>query len=238
MIALAGQIEDLDGPDKRFPGRFDVRRATFVRPEGERIPAVVKRMPSGRFDRLRGPSRAERCLRVAGWLSRAGVPTPEPLGIEVRETESIYVCRLLQDATQVRAWFRSRYEPDLPAPPHGFSFEEVVQALGKTARKLHDAGVFFRDFTDGNVLVTDRGGEPQLWLIDLDRARLSAGSLGAFRRMRDLARPGLNSARDQSEFLRAYGAHPHLLWLGSVFLLRTRIRLWDWFKRAIRPWKW
>ena len=32
-------------------------------------------------------------------------------------------------------------------------------ALGKLARRMHDAGVFFRDFTDGNVLVTGEAGD-------------------------------------------------------------------------------
>jgi hypothetical protein len=238
VIHPGGRIESVDGPEKRFPGRFDVRRGVFSDRDGTRIPAVVKRMPAGRWDGLRGPSRAQRCLDVAGWLESVGVPTPEPLGVESTPLESVYICRLVPDAVQIRAWFRHRYESGVPAPPLEAGFDEVVDELGRLARKMHDGGIFFRDFTDGNVLVTSESGRPKLWLIDLDRARHVKGPLGVFRRLRDLARPGLNRVRDQERFLTSYGARPLGLWLAAVVSLRARIRFWDWFKRAVRPWKW
>ncbi|MCG3190964.1 MAG: hypothetical protein DIJKHBIC_00187 [Thermoanaerobaculia bacterium] len=237
-MVLEGTIRDLDSPENRFPGRFDVRRCLFVTAEGERIPAVVKRMPASRWDRLLGPSRAERCLRTAEWLRTAGVATPEPLAVERGEGESAYVCRQLPEAVQVRAWFRHRYETSVAAPPSPHGFDEVVEALGRLARAMHDGGVFFRDFTDGNILVTTGDSGPVLWLVDLDRARRSKGPLGIVRRLRDLSRPGLNAPSDQRALLRAYGASPLALWLFGVSALRLKTRVWDTFKRAVRPWRW
>ena len=140
-----------------------------------------------------GNTRAERAVRIAKHLLAHGIDTPEPLGLEVTPEESILVVRKLEGAVQIRAFFLRRDDPDREAPAVRATFEEVVTALGRLARHLHDAGVFFRDFTDGNILVTEGEAGPRLWLVDLDRARIRSGPLLTFNRLRDLARPGPES---------------------------------------------
>ena len=126
----------------------------------------------------------------------------------------------------------------MPTSAVDATFEEVVDAVARLARRLHDSGVFFRDFTDGNILVT-RDDELRLWLVDLDRARVGVRALGASRRMRDLARLGLNSAADRNLLVKRYFAPdpPPAGWPVILSALRHRILVWDALKRILRPWK-
>ncbi len=236
MTGIRGRLEAIPGA-ARYPARHDVHDAILVR-DGERIPVVVKRIRRD-FRQPDGNTRAERALRIARHLAAHGIDTPEPLGIEVTPEESVLVVRKLEDAVQIRAFFLRRYDPSREAPPVRATFEEVVTALGRFARRLHDSGVFFRDFTDGNVLVTEGDAGPRLWLVDLDRARIRRGPLRTFNRLRDLARPGLRKAADRRFLLRAYyapGPVPAAVPLVHAALKR-RIVVWDRLKKVLRPWR-
>lgn len=221
----------------RYPARHDVHEAVLVRGD-ERVPVVVKRVRRD-FRQPEGRTRAERSERIARHLLSHGIDTPEPLSVEVTSTESVLVVRKLEGAEQVRAFFLRRDDPTRPAPSVAATFEEVVDALGRLARKLHDAGVFFRDFSDGNVLVTAGNPEPRLWLVDLDRARIRKGPLGALNRLRDLSRPGLNREEDRRRLLEAYFDPGPVPPLAPVLLtiLRKRLVWWNGFKRVARLWK-
>jgi hypothetical protein len=221
----------------RHPGRHEVVDAIFLR-DGARIPAVVKKVPLDLGQRVRSP-KAMRSLATARALVARGIPTPEPLAAEVVGDESWYVARRLEGAAQIRAWFLHRDESSRPRPPLPFSFEEIVEALGGLARRMHDAGVFFRDFTDGNVLVTGEDGRPCLWLVDLNRAWVGDEPVSRLRRYRDLARPGLNHPEDTKRFLSSY-FRPEPVpaeALSAVRALRRRIVVWDRFKAFARPWR-
>ncbi len=217
----------------RYPGRHEVVEAVLA--DGAAgTPVVVKkvRVAGGR-------DRAARSLEVARELLARGVDTPEPLAAGRVGGEGWYVARRLEGAEQIRRWFLHRDDAAHPTPSLPFSFEEVVGALARLARRLHESGVFFRDLTDGNVLVTRGEGGPRLWLVDLDRARIGGGRVPALRRWRDLARPGLNRREDLNLFLRKYfepGPVPFAAAL-AVPLLRLRIVLWDDFKARARPWR-
>lgn len=235
---LLSSIELPSGEARRHPGRHEVVEAVLVR-DGARVPVVVKKVPIDLRQRLLGVTRGARSLRTAEALLATGIDTPEPVAEGAVGEASWYVARLLPGAVQVRAWFRHRYEPGLPSPPGFASFEEVAAELGRLARRMHDGGIHFRDLTDGNVLVTEEGGRPRLWLVDLDRARVGAGPLGWWSRMRDLSRPGINARGDRKLLLTSYfggetGVSGALV---AVTLLRGRIRLWDELKRRLRPWR-
>ena len=169
MTPLSGSLVFSETPE-RHPGRHEVVNATLDR-GGERIPVVVKKVPLDFRQRLSKP-KAVRSFATARALLARSLATPEPLAAEVVGGESWYVARRLEGASQIRAWFLHRDDPRRPRPPLPFSFEEIVDALGKLARRMHDAGVFFRDFSDGNVLVTGEAGALRLWLVDLNRARV------------------------------------------------------------------
>ena len=217
----------------RHPGRHEVVEAVFARGD-ERIPAVVKKIRL-----VGGADRAARSLAVAEALRARGIDTPEPLGAGRVGDEGWYVTRKLEGAEQIRRWFLRRDDLANAAPTLPYGFDEVVAALARFARRLHDSGVYFRDFTDGNILVTDGTPGPRLWLVDLDRARVGHAPLPAFRRWQDLARPGLNRPQDLKLLLAKY-FEPAAVPRAAAFcvpLLRRRIVLWDDFKARARPWR-
>ena len=217
----------------RHPGRHEVLEAVFAR-GAERIPAIVKKV------RVEGDrDRAERSWEVARALVARGIDTPEPLAVGRVGGEGWYVARRLGGAEQIRRWFLERDDAGSPPPSLPYGFEEIVTALARLARRLHDSGVFFRDFTDGNVLVTRGESGPRLWLVDLDRARVGDAPIPFLPRCRDLARPGLNRREDVKLLLSRY-FEPEPVPPAAAFCvpaLRRRIVLWDDFKARVRPWR-
>lgn len=232
--SIAGRLEFVKGGGRPYPARHEVVDA-FLLEGGERIPVVVKKTRTDLRQRLKG-TKAGRSFAAARRLLELGLPTPEPLGVATFPEESWYVARKLPGAAQIREWFLRREDSARPEPSHPIPFEEMVRSAAALARRLHDSGVFFRDFTDGNLLVTAGGG---LWLVDLNRARFSESPVGALRRLRDLARLGLNRVEDRRLLLVAYfEPDPPPAWaLTGVSLLRGRIVLWDELKLLLRPWR-
>ena len=219
--------------DVRYPARHTVVDAELLA-GGASIPVVVKKTRITWRQRL-GITKAERSFRAAKELLARGVATPEPLGFRVFRGEAWYVARRVEGAAQIRAWFLRRDDPGGPPPPLPIPFEDVVRELGRFARRMHDAGVFFRDLSDGNVLVAPGGA---LCVVDLNRARIGR-TVGAFARLRDLSRPGLNQAGDRALLLEGYFApSPVPAGAGTLLaLFRRRLVLWDELKRRARPWR-
>jgi tRNA A-37 threonylcarbamoyl transferase component Bud32 len=236
VTELLREIEFPEGVG-RFPGRHEVVEAVLRR-GGEAIPVVVKKTRRA-FHEKPGRTRSDRSAAVARELIARGVPTPEPLGVAHDEGESWYVCRRLEGAVQIREWFLHRDDPGRGAPRLRIPFEQVVAALGRLARRMHDQGVFFRDLSDGNILVTRDGAGFRLWLVDLTRARISSKPVSLWNRLRDLSRPGLNSSVDQKLLLSSYfdpdPVSPAVE--SALSLFRRRIVFWDDLKRRLRPWR-
>jgi hypothetical protein len=236
-MTLRREEIEFPGEAKRYPGRYEVVDALLVR-GGTRLPVVVKKMPTGLFERP-GRTRSDRAAQVAQALLERGIPTPEPLGVLLVPGESWFVARRVEGAAQIREWFLHRDDPRWPAPRLGIPFEEIVSNLGRLARRMHDSGVFFRDFSDGNLLVTRDGTGSRLWLVDLTRARVSGQPVSLWNRLRDLSRPGLNRAEDRKLLLSSYFDPDPVPRSFEAGLTRFRRRLvfWDDLKRAARPWK-
>lgn len=233
---ITARLEPVAGAEP-YPARHEVRDALLV-DGGERVPVVVKRIRRD-FRQGEGNTRAERAVRIARHLASRGIDTPEPLGVEVTPEESVLVVRKVEGAVQIRAFFLRRTDPTREQPAVRVTFEQVVEALGRFARRLHEAGVFFRDFTDGNILVTEGERGPRLWLVDLDRARIRRGPLRIFNRLRDLARPGLVRAEDRQLLLRSYwDPEPVPVFAPLVHgALKVRIDAWNRLKAVLRPWR-
>ncbi len=236
MILPESDLEFASEP-VRYPGRHEVVDAVLRR-NGDHVPVVVKKTPRSLLDR-HGRTRADRSYEVAKGLISRGIPTPEPLGVVHRDVESWYVSRRLEGAAQVREWFLQRDDPGRGAPRLRIPLEQVLASLGRLARKMHDSGVFFRDFSDGNILVTREGAGFSIWLVDLTRARLGCGPLSLWKRLQDLSRLGLNKPEDRKRLLWSY-FEPESPPDGVVFaltLFRKRIVLWDDLKAWTRPWR-
>lgn len=236
MTLLESDLEFDESP-VRYPGRCEVVEATLVR-DGDRIPVVVKKTPASLFDRP-GRTRADRSASVARELTARGIPTPEPLGVVHLRGENWYVSRRLAGAAQVREWFLYRDHPARGAPRLRIPLEQLLAAVGRLARKMHDSGVFFRDLSDGNVLVTREGAGFSIWLVDLTRARLGDRPVSPWNRLRDLSRLGLNRPKDRRLLLTSY-LEPETPSGGverALSFFRRRIVLWDDAKAWLRPWR-
>jgi tRNA A-37 threonylcarbamoyl transferase component Bud32 len=187
----------------------------------ERIDVVVKQFRHDRLrprlDRKLKGSKAERSWRVAQALLAAGILTPEPV-MRIESVDeagpALYVSRFLDGATEARYLLR--------AANAGNEFPDwLLEELGKTARKLHDAGFWFRDFTSGNVLIRDGA----LYLVDLNRTRM--GKVPSFsERMRDLSRMPILRPEHQEIFLSSYGTQGRKLYLlyHRSFLLKNQTK--------------
>lgn len=199
--------------------------ATEIETAGGPLPVVVKQFrhegARKRLDRRLKGSKAERSWRNAEAILAAGLDTPEPvMRIESDDPggPSFYVTRRAEGVTEARYPLRAaaagRAEEEFPDLPLG----ELLDGLAGLARRLHEGGVWFRDFTSGNVLVSRDGeGALHLSLVDLNRAR--AGRRPTLsERSRDLARMPILRPEHQERFLRAY-------WGGEPGPLRRRLYL-------------
>jgi tRNA A-37 threonylcarbamoyl transferase component Bud32 len=181
------------------------------------VDAVVKQFRNRKLKdrlrrRLRG-SKAAKSWRVANALLAAGLQTPEPVMLIESESEagpSFYVCRHLEGVLEARYLLRAanagREREEFP----GVDFPRFLEALGRRARRLHDAGFWHRDFSSGNVLLrTDgSGATTDLYLIDLNRTRMGK-PVSTSERLRDLSRMPVFRSEHQERFLASYwGGRP------------------------------
>ena len=183
------------------------------------LAAVVKQFRQdswrARWRRRRRGSPARRSLAAARAVLAAGLKTPLPIAVvesSAPRGPAWYVCRAQPHDFELRYFLRARNAgSDREAFPE-VDGERLLGALGRLARRLHEAGIWHRDWTSGNVLVTWRGGEePELALLDLNRARLGRRpSLN--QRMRELGRMPIHRRADQERYLAAYLERPARSW--------------------------
>ena len=183
------------------------------------LAVVVKQFRNQRLvDRLRrrrGTGKAVRSWKMACALEAAGIPTADPVML-IESTSaagpSFFVSRYLAEALEARYLLRAvnagrerELYPDFDVP-------RVLEDLGRTVRRLHDAGLWHRDLSIGNVLIERNGDGFRLVLVDLNRARHQP-HLSTWQRSRDLARLAIFKPEQQALFLDAYwgageGARP------------------------------
>ncbi|HEX3555761.1 MAG TPA: lipopolysaccharide kinase InaA family protein [Thermoanaerobaculia bacterium] len=207
-------------------------------------------------DRLRrrlAGSKAAKSWRVANAILAAGLQTPEPVMLLEAASESgpaFYVCRHLPDVTEARYLFRAANAGEEAERFPGVDFPAFVEALGKTARRLHDAGFWHRDLSGGNVLLRfgAAGRATDLYLVDLNRTR-SGRPPSTSERLRDLSRLALFRPEHQELLLASYwgeerirGLRGHRRYLAYQrgFVLKNeskkRVRGWrDRLKHLVLP---
>ncbi len=161
--------------------------------------------------RFRG-SKAARSWRAALALVGAGIPTAQPILLaesDRRDGPSLFVTRRLDGVFEVRHFFRRiRGSPDAGRFP---DVEELgfLRQLGGFCRSIHDAGVWYRDLSMGNVLARQRvEGGLEFYVVDCNRARVGR-RLGVVRRIRDICRFPIVERQHGEAFLEGYwGAVP------------------------------
>ncbi len=212
--------------------------------EGRAGQVVVKQFSNrsrrARWKRRWRGSKAERSWHAAGALLEAAIPTPAPLLLIEAETPdgpSLYVTERLEGFVESRYYFRAMAAGTERTDFPGIDRAELMAAIGDALRRVHTAGVWHRDLSIGNLLVT--GAERlEIFLIDLDRSRLP-GRIGLIRRLRDISRLPILDAADRRPFWRAYWGRDLSLssgrglvfrFLQQMFLAKNR-----WKPRLRRP---
>ena len=181
--------------------------------EGEEGPieVVVKQFPGGGGD-SRG-SKAARSWRMALEFLSHGLPTPEPVllaeATDPRDA-SFFVTRRLGDVLEARYLLRAvNVGEEQDKFPH-VDVELFLVSLGHLVREMHESGIWHRDLSIGNVLISrpnQPGAGAALHLLDLNRARL-VPQLSNSQRTRDLCRMALDLSHHQRIFLEAYWGEP------------------------------
>jgi len=210
-----------------------------VRVDGTADPVVLKQFRAeGIVAALKRLWRGSPAASEWGTLRRVrdlGLPVPRPVacgeGRGLFRRESFLVTEVLQDASPLR---RVLFGEE---PASGRQRWAVIREAARLLRRMHDAGVSQADLHLGNILARVQSTPPELFLIDLHRARVS-GRVGNAMRWRDLAtlHGGCPEATrtDQLRFLQAYLAGPPVLPVDLEGLvgrlerwgLRHRFRLW------------
>jgi 3-deoxy-D-manno-octulosonic acid kinase len=135
-------------------------------------------------DRLAGPGRVLAELRVHRALFERGAPVPRPLLATATRCgpgrwTALFGTAEVAGALNLRAW--------LAAPQPEAAVRTVIRAAGAALRRLHDAGGAHADLHVGNLLLRSSDAGPEIFVVDLDRARLRA-AVSPGRRLRELMR--------------------------------------------------
>ncbi len=175
------------------------------------LPVVVKQFKNQglkrRLDRWLRGSKAERSWRGATALAAGGIPTADPIMlVESRRPDglSLFVSRHLQGVHEVRHFFRRLRDDSSAGDFPQIEAGAMLELLGKFCRRVHDAGVWYRDLSMGNVLVrSSSGADLELYLVDCNRARIDR-RMGLVRRSRDICRFPILEPAHRDAFLRGY----------------------------------
>lgn len=108
-------------------------------------------------------SKAQRSFEYANILLKNGVGTPEPVAFaeEIKGgmlTKSFYICELLEYQLTFR-------DLDLSKKGH----EEILRAFTRFTYFLHENEIEFLDHSPGNTLIKLKNGQPEFFLVDLNR---------------------------------------------------------------------
>ena len=158
--------------------------------------------------RLKG-SKATRSWRAAQAVVDAGVPTPAPILLiesEAIDGPSFFVSEKIPDFIEARYFFRALQEGKQRQVFPQVEADILIGTIGQTLRRLHDAGIWHRDVSVGNLLIVpgDRASAPPtVYLIDLNRSQLDR-PLTTDRRTRDLCRLRIFDPHLQEVLLRSY----------------------------------
>lgn len=208
----------------------------------ETLDLVVKQFRNqglrARLERRWKGSKATRSWRGAWALTTAAIPTARPvLLIESNESEgpSHFVTERLEGVFEARYYFRALNEGREKEAFPEVSAEAFLVSVATLLRRLHDAGIWHRDVSVGNLLVEPaaRPDEPPVvYLVDLNRAKVDC-RLTVGRRTRDLSRLRIFLPAQRDLLLETYweGRTAGMAWKRFLYMFQFRSFL---FKRGLK----
>jgi len=217
----------------------------FPRLKVNHEPLVVKQvLHGGLFGRLnaehhRGPDRLLRELAITEEARKRGVPVPE---VAYMAWTVARPCRLFMATVRITA-SRNLVELLRDEPPGGLRRRSLA-AAAVALREMHDAGMVHADLNLSNVMVTEFTGEPEGFVLDLDRSTFPP-TLNDSHRASNLARllrslekaqelAALVGLRERVRFLRDYCNGRGARYRALQQLVRKRAR---WFPLHRLAWK-
>lgn len=192
-------VAELDAPEETFDVVVKQFRHDSLKPRLRRA--------------MRG-TKAARSWQSAGAVTAAGLATPEPIlyaDHAAPDGPAFFVCRYDSERMEARYLLRALNAERADVEFPHLDARRFLETLGGDLARLHAAGIWHRDMTSGNVLLSlpalvpgePQAVEPALSFIDLSRARCGQ-SLSLSERMRDLSRMPIHRARDQEVYLQSY----------------------------------
>ncbi|MBM7556942.1 lipopolysaccharide kinase InaA family protein [Halanaerobacter jeridensis] len=186
---------------------------------------VIKKFKLNRkYDKLRFcflDSKAVRSLRMALALQKIDIKTPEPVAVVEKRGKfnqiiySYFITKYLDYDYNLLDIVRDEQHPMRK------KVKNLVPHIARDVRKMHDAGIIHNDLHAGNILVEDiNSEEPQLYYIDLNRARIK-GELDDKERIKDLARLKFTN-EEQRIFMKEYAPNNYNEFLDEMKEQRRR----------------
>jgi TP53 regulating kinase-like protein len=193
LCDLPAILEGVEGRSSRLPG---IITSWLWQPPWHDGPGLMVRQYAhgGLWGRLAGTlfcgkGRMLDELRLTMRALRCGVPTAPPVAVRVERVggpflRAHYVSERILETTNLLDFFAGLdAEGPLPTEQGGRLAAGVADAVAR----MHDAGILHGDLNLKNLLVRDAFDEPQVFLVDFDRARL-VGDLSLRQRLANLLR--------------------------------------------------
>lgn len=110
------------------------------------------------------PSKASRAYRYALQILERGFETPEPVAyIQTMRGGLIDICYLVTLQSPYSRNFYEFGEGDWQAR------KDILKAFALHTARLHEAGIYHRDYSPGNILFDKEGGKYVFSLVDINR---------------------------------------------------------------------
>lgn len=207
--------------------RFELNESLGIQNE-----LVAKKFKLTRsYDRFRFhflPSKAFRSFKIALILLKNGLKTPRPIAVieERGKFNRLVNCYYLTEYLKYDfSFFQVIKELD------GELRRKLIAATARNIRLMHDAGIIHNDLHASNILINNSKATPELYFIDLNRARQKK-LLSEENRAKDLGRLTLNQL-DEAIFFSNYDpSNKHLVM--KIHKAQNRRENWLNVKRFLR----
>jgi serine/threonine protein kinase len=118
------------------------------------------------------PTKAYRAYMYAFKLLAKGIDTPLPMAyIILKKSGLIHQCYFIS--------LQSPYTRNMCEFGKGLVDDKIsiIQRLARYAAKLHDVGIYHKDFSPGNILFQQTGDEVKFLLVDINRMKFGRVSI-------------------------------------------------------------